>query len=208
MQQILCYGDSNTWGLIPGTKERYNWGVRWTSLLQQKFGSENVRVIEEGLCGRTTKFEDACRENRNGLKSLPLVLETYSPLDAAVIMLGTNDCKSIYRLNAAQIAACLSECVDEIVKFVPADRILIVSPIHLGENVGEEGFDPEFDEISVVTSHQLEEAYRRLAAEKNISMIAASDYAEPSEVDREHMTPNGHAKFAEAVYQALSSIIE
>ena len=60
MKQLLCYGDSNTWGLIPGTKERYPWGIRWTSILQEKLGSSDVHVIEEGLCGRTTVFEDFC----------------------------------------------------------------------------------------------------------------------------------------------------
>ena len=30
MKQILCFGDSNTWGLIPKTNKRYEWGVRWT----------------------------------------------------------------------------------------------------------------------------------------------------------------------------------
>ena len=91
MQKILCYGDSNTWGLIPGTEERYPWGVRWTSLLQEELKTRDIRILEEGLCGRTTAFEDACRENRNGLKALPLVLEHHAPLDAAVLMLGTND---------------------------------------------------------------------------------------------------------------------
>ena len=32
MKQILCFGDSNTWGLIPKTNKRYEWGVRWTSI--------------------------------------------------------------------------------------------------------------------------------------------------------------------------------
>ena len=61
MKQLLCYGDSNTWGLIPGTKERYPGGVRWTSILQEKFGTSDVHVIEEGLCGRTTVFDDKGR---------------------------------------------------------------------------------------------------------------------------------------------------
>ena len=25
MKQILCFGDSNTWGLIPKTNKRYEW---------------------------------------------------------------------------------------------------------------------------------------------------------------------------------------
>ena len=41
MKQLLCFGDSNTWGLIPKTHERYSWGVRWTSLLQEKLEKHN-----------------------------------------------------------------------------------------------------------------------------------------------------------------------
>ena len=32
MKNILAFGDSNTWGLIPGTKERYSNEIRWTGL--------------------------------------------------------------------------------------------------------------------------------------------------------------------------------
>ena len=51
MKQILCFGDSNTWGYDGESRERLPWGVRWTSLLQEKLNKEEYRVIEEGLCG-------------------------------------------------------------------------------------------------------------------------------------------------------------
>ena len=55
MKQILCFGDSNTYGLIPGTtNQRYGWGTRWTSILDDKVRTKGYSVIEEGLCGRTT----------------------------------------------------------------------------------------------------------------------------------------------------------
>lgn len=151
LKQILCYGDSNTWGLIPGTKERYPWGVRWTSLLQEKLESKGVRILEEGLCGRTTVYEDAYRESRNGLSTLSAILETHAPIDAAIIMLGTNDCKSVYHINAEQIAEGLALCVDKLSEYVPADKILIISPLRLGAKVWEPGYDPEFDTASVAT---------------------------------------------------------
>lgn len=94
MKQLLCFGDSNTWGLIPKTHERYSWGVRWTSLLQEKLEKHDIRVLEEGLCGRTTIFDDAYRKNRNGLESLPEILESNYP-DAAVI------CSALMTANPA-----------------------------------------------------------------------------------------------------------
>ena len=56
-KRILCIGDSNTWGYIPGSGERYEKNVRWTGKLAQTLG-ENYEVIEEGMNGRTTAFTD------------------------------------------------------------------------------------------------------------------------------------------------------
>lgn len=72
MKQILCFGDSNTWGYDGESRERLPWGVRWTSLLQEKLNKEEYRVIEEGLCGRTTVFEDPLRDGRKGTALLPI----------------------------------------------------------------------------------------------------------------------------------------
>ena len=65
MKQILCFGDSNTYGYKPDKSGRFSCGVRWTSILAEKFGRD-VNVIEEGLCGRTTIFDDVFRAGRNG----------------------------------------------------------------------------------------------------------------------------------------------
>ena len=67
MKQVLVYGDSNTWGLIPGTTERYPWGVRWTSILQEKLKNEEVRIIEEGLCGRIIRTGNGFVDTRGKL---------------------------------------------------------------------------------------------------------------------------------------------
>ncbi|MDO4458861.1 MAG: GDSL-type esterase/lipase family protein [Clostridia bacterium] len=205
MKTILCYGDSNTWGLIPGTHERYPWNTRWTGVLQEMLSGKDIRIIEEGLCGRTTVFEDSYRENRNGLKTLPLIMETHSPVDAVIIMLGTNDCKECFDLNAHSVAEGMEKCIDELLKFVSADKILLVSPIHLGENIWES--DPEFNEKSLLTSSELKREYRELAKRKKLNFLAASDYAVPSLTDREHMTEQGHKDFAEAVFSSFANTL-
>lgn len=33
---ILCFGDSNTWGYKPDKSGRYDENIRWTGLLQKK----------------------------------------------------------------------------------------------------------------------------------------------------------------------------
>ena len=43
---ILCFGDSNTWGYKPDKTGRFDEKTRWTGLLQQKLGPE-YHIIEE-----------------------------------------------------------------------------------------------------------------------------------------------------------------
>ncbi len=203
MKQLLCFGDSNTWGLIPKTNERYSWGERWTSILQEKLYDKDVRVLEEGLCGRTTVFDDAYRKNRNGLKSLPEILETSYPIDAAVIMLGTNDCKAYYKSNSYNIAKGLGLCIDELLKYISPEKVLIVSPIFLGDTVWKEEFDPEFDARSVDIAKGLFHEYKKVAQTKGTNIISASDFARPSDVDQEHLTKEGHQLLAHAIYNAI-----
>src|SRR3954451_4104625 len=90
---VLCYGDSNTWGYIPGKAQRFSWHQRWTGLLQQRLG-ESYRISEEGLNGRTTIWTDPLAEYRNGKHLNTPVLETHKPVDIVVLMLGLNDLKA------------------------------------------------------------------------------------------------------------------
>ena len=204
MKSILAYGDSNTWGLIPGSSGRFPWEVRWTGVLQRR--CRNVQVIEEGLCGRTTAFEDALRPGRKGYTALPLILESHAPLDAAVLMLGTNDCKPVYGAGAYAIGKGIGLCLDELEKYLPAERILLVSPIDLGENVWRPEKDPEFCRGSVAVSRALKSVYRQIASERGTAFLAASDYAVADDADNEHLNRNGHAAFAAAVHEKLEEM--
>lgn len=206
MKQILCYGDSNTWGLIPGTAERYPWGVRWTSLLQEKLKDRDVRILEEGLCGRTSVFDDNYRENRNGLKTLPLILQTHAPIDAAILMLGTNDCKTLYHTSARMIGKGISLCIDALKQDISAENILLISPLQLGNDVWKPEKDPEFDVASVQTSGELREMLQKVAQTQGVHFLAASDIAKPSPVDDEHMTAEGHERLAQAIYEKLTEM--
>ncbi len=206
MKQILAFGDSNTWGLIPGSTpyERYPWGVRWTSLLQKKFS--DARVIEEGLCGRTTVFEDDLRPGRKGVDSLQIMLESHYPVDYAIIMLGTNDCKSYYNVSARTIGKGIEKCLDVLERYLEPENILLVSPMALGEDVWHEEKDPEFSKESVNVSIKLKEIYKAIADKHGVNFLAASDVVNASPVDDEHMDAEGHRKFADAVYNKIASM--
>ena len=207
MKNILCFGDSNTYGLIPGVNGRYEWGVRWTSLLDRRVRKLGYRVVEEGLCGRTSIFEDAVRKGRKGIDWLPILLEAHNPIDIVVIMLGTNDCKTYYGADAEQIASGVEALVKIVQEFDPNIEVVVASPIALGDGVWEDGYDPEFDAVSVEVSRALPAAYRVVAGRRGVHYLAASDYAQPSVVDREHMDVEGHRRFAQGIGNKIEQII-
>lgn len=208
IREIVCFGDSNTYGLIPGTWNRYEYGVRWTSILQENVKNLGYHVSEEGLCGRTTIFADKTRVGRKGTDIFPVILESHSPVDLIILMLGTNDCKTEYNATAEKIGSGIVELLELAKKYSPQSKVLLISPIHLAEGVGEAGYDPEFDAKSVWHSRQLAKVYERIARENNCYFLAASDYANPSERDREHMDEAGHQNLAKAVTKKVFEITE
>lgn len=218
MKQILCFGDSNTWGYDGESRKRLPWGKRWTSLLQEKFDSEKpsaltkkavtARIIEEGLCGRTTIFEDPLREGRRGTALLPTLLETHEGIDAVILMLGTNDCKTVFGASAEVIGMGITRLLEQIQRYAPKARVLLISPIYLGEKVWQEGFDQEFSPDSVKVSKELEKVYQRIAREKQVEFLPAAAYVSCCVADQEHMNAQDHQIFASVVYEKLSKMLE
>ena len=202
MKQILAFGDSNTWGLIPGTTGRYPVHIRWTGLLQKAVRPLGVRILEDGVCGRTTVFRDPVRQGLRGIDSI-LRYSGRKDLDAVILMLGTNDCKKVFHASPEEIGRGLVQCIDAFEELVPADRILVISPLLLGEDVWRPDKDPAFDRQSVLTCRALREVYRSIAAERGNCFLAASDHASASIVDEEHMNAEGHEQLAKAIREKL-----
>jgi lysophospholipase L1-like esterase len=137
MKSIVCFGDSNTWGYIPATGKRYPKEIRWTNILQQELGNE-YEIIEEGLNGRTTVWDDPIDAdydaNRNGKAYLGACIKSHFPLDLIIIMLGTNDLKVRYSVTAEDIAKSagrLAKMVNESDCGIDGKppKVLLVSPV-------------------------------------------------------------------------------
>ncbi|MGN0675339.1 MAG: GDSL-type esterase/lipase family protein [Oscillospiraceae bacterium] len=206
MKNLLCFGDSNTYGYDPENKSRYDFSERWTGILSRELMTLGIHVDEEGLCGRTTDFEDTYRSGRKGSDVLPLLLESHTP-EVVIIMLGTNDCKSCYNNTPLTIADGVKKLVGQVREYSSRIKILLISPIHLAEGVGDEGYDKEFDESSVKLSRELKSAYYAVAQKTGCEFLAASDYALPSAADREHLDKKGHELLARAIYNKLTKAV-
>ena len=204
MKQIIAFGDSNTWGLNPVLKNRYPENVRWTGILRSRLYSIGFLLAEEGLCGRTTVFRDPVREGLAGVESIPRILSANPGTTAAIIMLGTNDCKKVFRASAEEIGRGLEKCLDALETVIRRGRILVISPVVLGGDVWRPDKDPDFDRRSVSVSAELKAVYSRIAGERGHPFLAASDYVKPSAYDDEHLNAEGHSILAEAVFQTVS----
>lgn len=111
---ILLFGDSNTHGTMPmpdlGFGGRFDRDDRWAGRLAKLL--PDWEVIAEGHPGRTTVHDDPVEgAHRNGLTVLPALLESHKPLDVVLMMLGTNDLKERFSVNACDIALSLERLV-------------------------------------------------------------------------------------------------
>lgn len=134
MNTIVCYGDSNTWGACPYTGRRYGSHIRWTGLLQTALGSE-FRIIEAGLNGRTTIFDEPDDPYLNGRDMLIPTLRQAASVDLLILMLGTNDLKRHSAWEAANGMRNLLVMAQGQRDLFSKDKpeILVISPIAVEE---------------------------------------------------------------------------
>jgi lysophospholipase L1-like esterase len=114
MRTLLLFGDSNTHGTMPmpdlNGEGRFSRDERWAGRLARLL--PDWEVIAEGHPGRTTVHDDPVEgAHRNGKTVLPSLLESHQPIDVVLIMLGTNDLKGRFSLNATDIALSLERLV-------------------------------------------------------------------------------------------------
>ena len=135
---ILCYGDSNTWGCEPRVHSRFPRGVRWPGVMRRRLG-DAYEVMEDGVKGRTTAWDDPGVPCSNGLAGLGYALCRAKPLDLVIVMLGTNDVHHADADGFGKGLARLADCLLHANEAYPGSspvfrgeaRALLVSPILL-----------------------------------------------------------------------------
>ena len=209
MKTILCYGDSNTYGLRPDSNQRYPREIRWTGLLQKSLG-EDYYVIEDGLSGRTTLWDDPIEEHKNGKTYLFPCLESHSPIDLVVLMLGTNDLKTRFSLTPFDIGASVENLVKCILKSEAGPdgqppKILLISPAPI-HSVGRDDLDNMFLDMEE-RSRALAHYYEIVANQHSVAFLDPKDVVETNELDGIHYSVRGHAVMAELVEKKVREIL-
>lgn len=190
MKTILAFGDSITFGHDAANQRRHEYADRWPGALEAALGGQ-VRVIAEGLGGRTTAFDDpTAGADRNGARILPTLLESHKPLDLVIIMLGTNDLKPAIH-GAALTASYGVRRLIQIVRghFVqPGDvmpQIIVVSPPLINGTANVE-FNEMF-EGGTEQSRLFARHYKNRADEYGVGFFDAAKVASPDPVDGVHL---------------------
>ena len=186
-KQIVCIGDSNTWGYDPRGfgGGRYPAAVRWTARLDDC--SEWV-IHNLGENGREIPH------SAFALHLLERQLDALAPFDGICLMLGSNDL--LCGASPAAAAARMEDLLDRLGAY-GAPLLLIAPPRFCpGTWVTEEGL--------LDASARLAGLYRTLAQDKAISFADAGEWDIPLTFDGVHFTEEGHVKFAERVQTAFA----
>ncbi|MEK6964271.1 MAG: SGNH/GDSL hydrolase family protein [Nanoarchaeota archaeon] len=206
--RILCYGDSNTWGWVPSKmgRERYDTQNRWPGILQKKLG-EKYEVIEEGLGGRTTMFDDPRPEFpcRNGLQTFASILESHLPIDLVIFMLGTTDAKEMMGLDSSKITEGMRRLIRAAKKFKTLDgfsspNLLIIVPPILEEKTV---FASTLFKGGTAKTKALIRSYSTLAKEEKVLYLNPTDEVKVDSEEGVHIDAENHKKLAELVYNKI-----
>lgn len=206
MKTILCFGDSNTWGYSPVTGQRYKESQRWPALLAKLIPAD-YQIIEQGLPGRTTFFDDPAVGLVSGHSSLLPCLKKYQP-DCVVLMLGTNDLKASFAQSAADISHNAAKLVQEILDFAgqimkKTVTVCLVAP----PEIAEVGYFGQLFAGGALKSQAFANLYAVRAEELGCDFFDAGSVVNSSPIDGIHWPAAQHRKMAAALAIKLKEIL-
>lgn len=212
MHQILVYGDSLSWGIIPNTRERLPFLARWPGVMESALTNTGtpVRVIEDCLNGRRTVWEDPFKPGRNGLVGIEQRIEVNSPLSLVIIMLGTNDFQSMHPHNAWQSAQGLRAILRAIRRAplepgMPVPVLLVAAPPPIREPKGP--IAPKFLGAPGKCAGLAVE-YQLVAAEEGASFFDVASVVQSSIVDGVHLDADQHSLLGRALASVVKPLLQ
>lgn len=181
---ILCFGDSNTYGFDPRSYlgGRYPASVRWTGLLAAQTG---WTVHEAGQNGREIPVHPS---------ELAGLARQVQPGQTVVLMLGTNDLLQHSGWTAEDVTARMEVCLNGLRS---ASRVLLVAPPPMCPGVWVQ--EPEL----LRESARLSGCYASLAQRCGAAFADADVWGISLLFDGVHFSPAGHCAFAAGILPVL-----
>lgn len=196
MKKVLCFGDSNTYGFVPGTAQRYDENTRWTGRLKKI--ARDYDITEAGCNNRTAFTVNPAGKDFTGFEILPEFLK--NNYDIIILAIGINDLQKFFNPSIDDIKSGM----EKLVKMIPCGaEIILVSPSALSNDVLKGAFSSQFDETSIKKSKKLAGIYKEVADEFNCKFIDLDKIVKVSPKDGLHYEPEAHKKIADAIYKLL-----
>ncbi len=202
MKQIICYGDSNTFGFNPQDGSRYDANTRWTGILAKILG-DKFNVIEEGFNNRTGFFVNPEGYLQSGQKYLPECLEKNKCFEIFIIALGTNDLQKFFKMDADIVKKGLENLIKIVRSFNSEARLILIPPVVLNENILKGNFSHQFDEKSIYASVWVQAIYKTVADKNDCEFMDLNKYVEPSVVDGLHFDKESHKLIAKLLAERV-----
>ena len=214
MKRVLVYSDSNSWGYLADS-DCSRFEDNWPRVMARHMGG--IELIEENLPGRTTVHDDAehIGEVNNGLRFLEGALRSHAPLDAVIILLGTNDLKARFEPSAARIADNIGRLIAEIRRVGGGSpvwddptppKVFVICPPVLSERAN----DPTWERVAEwrgakEASEGLAHALSQICSEMDVPFFDSSHFVEGGQDDPIHWTDPSHLRLGQAVAHWLST---
>jgi lysophospholipase L1-like esterase len=212
MKNILVYGDSLSWGIIPNTRRRLRFDQRWPGVMEVELIrlGESVRVVEDCLNGRRTVWEDPFKPGRNGLLGVEQRIEINSPLSLVVLCLGNNDFQSVHHYSAAQSAQGVSAIIAAIRRApiepgMPLPPIMVVAPPRIDQVIGPLAHKFLGAETKALG---LAEALEVVAEEAGCGFFDAGTVTSASRLDGIHLDEDQHRQLGLAMAVQVQSQLQ
>jgi len=197
MKNILCYGDSNTFGYNPKDNSRYDENTRWTGILQKNLGAE-YNVINEGMPNRTGFVDNPDGFLFSGAKHFPDFISKYENIDILILWLGTNDLMLQYHVDFETAENGLKNLIE--LAQTKSKRIIIVPPVTLDETILKGYFSDRFDETSIKKSKEIVMVYKKLAETYHCEYFDVNEFVKPSNIDGLHYDETSHKIIAKNIF--------
>lgn len=205
---VLCFGDDETWGSMPGTDgRRFDTPQRWPSVIRRELGP-GFHVIEDALPGRMTVWENPLLGDRNGLRHLEVSLQCHHPIDLVILMIGKSDLTPRFNLDPRTIREGIDLLISKVFTSEPwpgagSPQLLLVAP-----PVGGAMREPDKDSEELLTrSRELVSHIAELAQRRRTLFLDSNDVVEASGIAGRNLDVDSHELLGKSIAQVAAAAL-
>ncbi|MBQ8636349.1 hypothetical protein IJ425_09390, partial [bacterium] len=143
--------------------------------------------------------------NHSGLKHFPKILENFSDIEILILALGTNDLQVRFNIDFEKIEQGLLKFINWATK--KGITTILVPPVVLDCRVLRGPFSYQFDETSIIKSHQMSKIYKRIAQNTKSFYFDFNSFVKTSDFDGLHYDEKAHKIIAQKLSEYIRTIV-